>query len=641
VASERRLAAIMFADMAGYTAAMQRDEAGTLNLLKEQEELVRPILAMHKGREVKSTGDGFLAEFDSALRAVQCAIDIQQHLQERNERLDLAPIPLRIGVHLGDVEQRGTDIFGDAVNIAARVEPLAPPGGVCITGQIYDQVQNKLPNRFEKLGPQTLKNVRSPVEIYRVILPWNSPGAPMASVAQNRLAVLPFSSISPDAKDEYFAEGLTEELITVISQIGGLQVIARTSVMPYKSSSKSVAQIGSELGVSSVLEGSVRKAGNRLRITAQLINAGSEAHVWAKSYDRELDDVFVVQSDIAKQVAEALEVELRPAPAKRRDARTAVRTDSYLAYLKGRALRMLYTDAGRAAAKEQFELAISLDPQNAAAYCGLADVTRVSGQSPTTGRPRGEWDAATRQLVDKALELDPELAEAHRSLALVLAEDYEYVAAEREFQRALSINPSDSATHQWYGDLLLDEGRIDEALTQRRLAEAVDPQGTAILAEQTILLTWLGRRDEARVCLEKLRKLSPDGELYLSARAWYAAAGADRAAAKEALEASLETIPTGRWKEGVRAWGWTMLGESERARAYLKVELTQPELPQMAWGWAVVYGQLGDVDAAFHWLNKAVDQHMVNIQMFRYWTYLKPVREDPRFPAVLKRMNLS
>jgi adenylate cyclase len=641
VASERRLAAIMFADMAGYTAAMQRDEAGTLSLLKEQEELVRPILAVHKGREVKSTGDGFLAEFDSALRAVQCAIDIQQHLQERNERPDFAPIPLRIGVHLGDVEQRGTDIFGDAVNIAARVEPLAHSGGVCITGQVYDQVQNKLPNRFEKLGPQTLKNVRSPVEIYRVILPWSIQQASAMSVGQNRLAVLPFSSISPDTKDEYFAEGLTEELITVISQIGGLQVIARTSVMPYKASSKSVAQIGSELGVSSILEGSVRKAGNRLRITAQLINAGSEAHVWAKSYDRELDDVFVVQSDIAKQVAEALKVELRPSGPTRRNARTAVRTDSYLAYLKGRTLRMLYTDAGRAGAKEQFELAISLDPQNAAAYCGLADVTRVTGQSPITGSPRSEWDAATRRLVDKALELDPDLAEAHRSLALVLAEDYDYAAAEREFERALSINPSDSATHQWFSGLLMDEGRSDDALTQLRLAEAVDPQGIPILADLTVLLTWLGRRDEARVTLEKLRELSPTGELYLGARGWYAAAGPDRAAAKEALVATLEPVPESTWKEGLRAWGWSMLGEPEKARAFLEVEMTRPEVPRLAWAWAVLYGQLGDLDAAFHWLNKAVDQHIVNIQMFRYWPYLKSVREDPRFAEVLRRMNLS
>ncbi len=633
----------MFADMAGYTAAMQSDEGGTLKLVQEQEELVRPLLAIHQGREVKSTGDGFLAEFDSALRAVQCAIDIQQHLHERNAQPGIASIPLRIGVHLGDVEQRGADIFGDAVNIAARVEPLAHPGGVCISGQVFDQVQNKLPNRFEKLGPQTLKHVRSPVEIFRVILPWTLRETPSSGPGQIRLAVLPFSSISPDTKDEYFAEGLTEELITVISQLHGLQVIARTSVMPYKSTSKSVAQIGTELGVSSVLEGSVRKAGNRLRITAQLINTGSEAHVWAKSYDRELDDVFVIQSDIAKQVADALKIELHTAGETRLETRPTVRTESYLAYLKGRALRHLSTAEGLSGAKEQFERAISLDPNNAASYSGLADVTRLMGRSVVVGGPRAEWDEEGRRLVRKAIELDPNLAEAHRSLGLVLMEDFDYIAAENEFQRALSLNPSDPLTHSWYANLLLDEGRSDEALTHLRLAEGADPLWPSNLCDMAIVLSWLGRRDEALVAIEKIQEVAPNSDFYVTALAWYALDGSDRAEARKAIDQWIETQPEGpesRWKNGARAWGWTLLGESEKAKAYLQVEETRPEIPQLAWAMAAVYGQTGDLDACFRWLDKAVNHHQANIQIFRYFSFLEPVRKDPRFQTILKRMNL-
>ena len=202
MAATRRLAAIMFTDMVGYTAATQTDETGALKLLREQEELVRPLLAAHQGREVKATGDGFLVEFDSALHAVRCAIDVHEHLHDRNSKPGVTPIRLRIGIHLGDVEERRGDIFGDAVNIAARLEPLAAPGGICISGEVFNQVRNKIPNRFERLAPTTLKNVRIPVELYRVSLPWEDPGSSPGSSSRTRLAVLPLANISPDPKDE-------------------------------------------------------------------------------------------------------------------------------------------------------------------------------------------------------------------------------------------------------------------------------------------------------------------------------------------------------------------------------------------------------------------------------------------------------
>ena len=631
----------MFADMAGFTAATQQDEPGSLRLIQELQELVRPLLTVHRGREVKSTGDGFLAGFDSALRAVQCAIAIQQQLHERNSQSGISPIPLRIGIHLGDVEQRGTDIFGDAVNIASRVEPLAPPGGVSVSGPVFDQVQNKVSNRFDRLGPQALKNVRSPVEIYQLVLPWTTPETPSASPGQHRLAVLPFSSISPDSKDEYFAEGLTEELITVISQIGGLQVIARTSVMPYKSTPKSVSQIGKELGVSTVLEGSVRKSGNRLRVTAQLINAGSEAHIWAKSYDRELDDIFVVQSDIAKQVADALQLELRTSARPEGEGRPAIRTDSYLAYLKGRTFRLWGTIEGMRKAKEQFQLAISLDPQNAAAYAGLADMTLNLGQTAILSLPRVEWDEESRQLVKKALELNPDLPEARRSLAISLCTDYEVAAAQREFQWALSLNPSDPLTQRLYAGLLFEQGHLEEGLAHLRLAEGADPKGLGVLNDLVNYLTWSGQRDEAAVCLEQLRELAPESEQYRGAWCWFAVEGPDMVEAATATQAWVDIQPESRWKEGAQAWYWTMFGEEEKARAFLQLEESRPELPQLAWAIALLYGQLGELDSCFRWLSKAVDHHIVAVALFRYSSRTRAVREDPRFQGILRRMHLA
>lgn len=239
----------MFTDTVGYTASTQANEGRTLDLLRQQVELVRPLLAVHQGREVKSTGDGFLVAFDSALKATQCAVSIQRRIHERNMEGGLAPIRIRIGIHLGDVVQSGTDILGDAVNIAARIESIAEPGGISVSGAVHEQIRNKIPEQLEKLAPTALKGLQVPMEIYRIVLPWTVPDTSPASAVPTGLAVLPFSNISPDPKDEYFADGLTEELISVLSQLRDLRVIARTSVMPYKATSKGVSQIGAELGV--------------------------------------------------------------------------------------------------------------------------------------------------------------------------------------------------------------------------------------------------------------------------------------------------------------------------------------------------------------------------------------------------------
>ncbi len=298
----------MFTDMVGYTALGQRNESLSLALADEQRKLIRPILARHSGREVKVIGDAFFVEFSSALDAIRCAYDVQRATREFNFSLpEERRIHLRVGIHLGDVVESAGDVSGDAVNVASRIEALAEDGGVCFTRQVYDHVQNKFELSSTNLGYKPLKNVSTPIEVYKMVMPWAEKQVITVQRADSRrIAVLPFTNISPDPNDEYLADGMTEEMITKLSEVSDLKVIARTSIMNYKGKEKGVSQIGKELAVGSIVEGSVRKAGNKIRVTVQLIDAGSEEHLWASNYDRQLDDIFVIQDEVATKVAASL-----------------------------------------------------------------------------------------------------------------------------------------------------------------------------------------------------------------------------------------------------------------------------------------------------------------------------------------------
>ncbi len=638
--SARRLSAIMFTDTVGFTASTQGDESASLELLRRQQELVRPLLAIHQGREIKSTGDGILVEFDSALKATQCAVNIQRRIHERNAEGDSAPIRIRIGVHLGDVVAQGSDILGDAVNVAARIEPLAEPGGICISAAVQEQVRNKIPDRLEKLPSALLKGVAVPIDVYRVVLPWNARESAAATPTPAGIAVLPFTNISPDPKDEYFADGLTEELISVLSQIQELRVISRTSVMLYKATPKSVSQIGTELGVTSILEGSVRKAGNRLRVTAQLIDARSDRHLWATTYDRELDDVFAVQAEIARQVADGLKVKLGPTEQARLESKPVTRSDSYLAYLKGRALLHQQSESSYQAAKEQFDLAISLDPKNAAAVSGLSDLIVLHGPS-SFGISREAADATGRELALRAVELDPNLAEAHASVGGILWRAYDFEGAEREFRRAVSLNPSYSQAHHWYAELLSWQARINEAEAEWALAEASDPLSPFNLSHHALLLGWLGKYDEALARIQKLGELQPEGREF-----HHDLANFHRF--RREYEPLLEEI---RWREdhatdpdtkkALRAEYYAFSGEKERCRAILRADesLPQPEFDSFSCAW--LYGAIGDVDDAIRCLNKAKETHTIMFHTLRYDPVFEGVRRDPRYRVLLQNSNLA
>lgn len=638
--SVRRLSAIMFTDMVGSTSLAQANEAEALQLRDEQAGILRPLFARHQGREIKSMGDGFLAEFDSALRAVQCSVEIQRLLHERNARSPVTPLQLRIGIHLGDVEQRDSDIFGDAVNIASRIESVALPGGVCVSGAVYEQVRNKVPDRFEKLPPTRLRGLEGPMDLYRIMLPWGAAEGSARPAALTGLAVLPFANISPDPHDEYFADGLTEELITVLSQLPGLRVIARTSVMQYRSTAKPVSQIGSELGVAAVLEGSVRKAGNRLRIAAQLIDTASQGHVWASTFDRDLDDVFALQSEMAKHVAESLKIRWLPREEIRLEARPLPRPESYLEYLQGRTSLHGSTLETTRAAQSHFERAIQMDERNAAAHAGLADLLMTFGAFYRV-LPESELRAASRIHAAKAIELDPNLSEAHASLGIICSDEYDYAGGEKEFQLALSLNPSSAWARGCYASLLADLGRTEEALREYELAEQLDPLSSIILSSQVGLLMVLRMLDAAQVQLEKLGRADNFGLLYHNARGNLALARGDEAESAKELDWIAERTPGRHEPSAAYAVLLARKGEGDRARELLRPleALPEPLRPDSQIG--MTYAFLHDLDACFHWLDIAVEHRKMAVLLFRFDPLMAHVRADPRFGQLLKKMNLG
>jgi adenylate cyclase len=628
----------MFLDMVGFTAATHADEAATLRLLEEQEELFAPVLADFRGRKIKSTGDGFLAEFESALKATHAALEIQRRCHERNGRKDSPPIFVRIGVHLGDVEPRGSDIFGDAVNIAARIEPLARPGGICLSGAVYEQVRNRISERLEQVESAAMKGLAGVVEVYRVILPWEVTRGVTDGTSPNRLAVLPLSNISADPKDEYFADGLTEELITVLSRIRELRVIARTSVMTYKTPGRSVSQIGRELGVRYLLEGSVRKANNRLRITLQLIDVATQEHTWAESYDRQLDDVFAIQSEVAERTAAALRMELVASEKESIRKRPTLSLEAYNSFLKG-----LYASHGSTyedytASIRLLEDAIERDPDFVVAGSILANqYVALSGETIEPVRAF----ARARELVSHVLTLDPNSPEAHLARGnLAYQGDLDWAVAETEFRRAIDLNPSAAGTRLWYALLLRSLQRFEEAAEQARAAADLDPfweRAHIILGE---ILLAAGKDPEALRVGEDLRDRAPTaiGPHLLLAAIHMRAGRTERAQ----VEVDLVTGPIDRVHRFIRASLRAVLGQTEEARQCItELEGASEGEYISPWWLAALYADLGETEAALTVLERPGWGGAMGGLYFHYLdVYFDPIRSELRFQAQLRRLSL-
>lgn len=470
---ERRLAAILAADVVGYSRLMHNNEMETLVAVKKCEtKIVEPAIEKHNGRIFKRMGDGLLAEFASALDAAQCAIDVQLAITANceNESSDNQQITYRIGINLGDIIIQGDDIFGDGVNIAARLEGLATPGGVCISGKVFDEVRNNIGVGFDNLGEKQVKNIENPIQVYQ----WvgnNSDTAPGATISTRStaipekpsIAVLPFDNMSGDPEQEYFVDGITEDIITDLSKISGLLVISRYSSFAYKGKAVKAQQINKDLGARYLVEGSVRKSGNRIRVTAQLIDGSTGGHLWADRYDRELTNVFIVQDEITESIVKSLRVAIAPLERAAIERIPTSNPEAYDFYLRGRNFLNEMTLKNLEHARLMFFKAVAIDPEYALAFAGIADCDSILFMHYSPDNSVIEDALANCQ---KALDLDPNLSEAHASRGLALSLRGDIKAGEKEFNKAIAIDPM---LYEAYWHLGLVRAMCDDLKTASKM----------------------------------------------------------------------------------------------------------------------------------------------------------------------------
>ena len=631
------MAAIMFTDMVGYTALGQRNESLSLALVEEQRKLIRPILARHNGREIKTIGDAFLVEFLSALDAVRCAYDIQRAVREFNISLpDERRVHLRVGVHLGDVVESGGDISGDAVNVASRIEPLAEDGGVCVTRQVYDQTQNKFELKLASLGIKPLKNVSTPIEVYKMVMPW-SLETPVSSVQldKKRIAVLPFTNMSSNPEEGYFADGMTEELITSLSGVRQLTVIARTSVMRYKGSQKSASDVGRELNAGTLIEGSVRKAGNKVRITAQLIDTSTEGHLWAQNYDRQLEDVFAIQSEIAEKVAGELRIRLVDSEKRTLEKKPTENTEAYTCFLRGRELFREETEAPLREALGLFEKAIELDPRFAKAHVGVAECHQWLA---TTGyEPYDVSISTVKSSLECAIDLDPDLAEAHVSLSEMFYNMDDLLSSEAEAKKALELNPSLPDCYWMLSELAADKGEREEMVRQIETAYRLDPIRPHFIWLVGTAYLWTGREEEALEHWKKTEQLAP-AFTYRGMIEYYLAKGnLEKAREFHAKAEKLEpTRPWVIWMGGVIA---AMEGDREKALLAVR-KIEDAKMGPIGFNYiGYVYHALGDLDSYFEYMNKALEAHTIIPSTMMYSPLFAKARADARYLELLERLR--
>lgn len=557
---ERRLAAIFAGDIAGYSRLMGADEEGTLRQLKaHRKELVDPKITEHRGRIVKTTGDGMLVEFVSVVDAVRCAVDIQRGMVERNAQVPADKrIEFRVGINVGDIIIDTSDIYGDGVNVAARLEALAKPGGIMVSRNVYDQVRDKLSFSFEDMGKQTVKNIARPIGVYGVSIGENvapivvkSPAAASKSgpPAADRpsIAVLPFTNMSGDPEQEYFADGISEDVLTGLSKLRWFFVIARNSSFAYKGKAVDVKRVAHELGVRYILEGSVRKSGNRVRITAQLIDAATGNHIWADRYDGDLTDVFVLQDEITKKVVAAIEPRLLEAEGIRSQNRSPDDLDAWDMVMQANSLFWRLTKTETEAAIAILKRAVERYPDYAPAQSTLAFVLLISGYLGWSIGDRAPLVEQAAALAARAAELDDNDPSAHLALGYAAFVRRQTGAATAEFRRAIALNPNFAAAYGYLGWALAFDGQSERAI--EHLEEAIrmsphDPQNAvfntglavahylegryarAVEFSNTTLqqrsaftagyrihvasLAQNGQIDEARVALARLKQMHPD-----------------------------------------------------------------------------------------------------------------------------------
>jgi adenylate cyclase len=611
---ERRLSAVMAADVVGYSRLMGSNEVATLTALKEHRaQLVDPSIARHQGRIVKLTGDGMLVEFSSVVGAVECSTQIQREMRSRNvDVADDRKIEFRIGINLGDVIVDDDDIFGDGVNVASRLEGVAKPGGIAVSSAVRENVGNKLDLVFEDMGDQDLKNIAFPVRAFNVVVPSSSDSEDAAESEGDEadkpsIAVLPFNNMSGDMEQEYFSDGITEDIITDLSKVSGLFVVGRNTSFTYKGKAQQLQQVAAELGVKFLLEGSVRKAGQRVRVTGQLIDGTTGGHLWADRYDRDLTDIFEIQDEITQSIVEQLRIRLLPKEKKAIERAPTVNVEAYNYYLKGRQLFHAFTKSYLILAKEMFAKAVEVDANYARAYAGMAScISRLWGMYNV---PTNADDLLA--ITDRALALDPNLAEAHSARGEALANSNRRPEAAAAFERALELDPNNFDANLSYARFCVTEGKFDKAIELYTRATEIQPDDSQAPMLLQIVFRSLGRMEES----EKYGRL-----------------GLKRA------EEQLKLHPENSRPAQLGAATLASLGEKGQALKWLeRAKLIDPDDNNARYNAACTYAQLGEIEQAVEMLEDWSKHCGAEQEMwFLHDSDLDPVRDHTRYPALVE-----
>jgi adenylate cyclase len=513
---ERRLAAVLAADVVGYSRLVEQDEAGTLAALKaRRKEILGPLLARHRGRLVKVMGDGVLVEFGSAVNAVACAMNLQREMAAANVSLPQGRgIVLRIAINLGDVIVEGGDLYGDGVIIAARLQALAEPGDVWISGNVFDQVEKKLALAYEDLGFRTVKNIAKAIRAYRVRPEMSRAGTSAASAPPQRgIVILPFTNMSGDVDQDYFSDGITEDITTSLSKVSQLLVIARNSAFTYKGKAVKVQQVGAELGVQYVVEGSIRKAGDRVRITAQLIDAATGGHLWADRYDRDLTDIFAVQDDVTSEIVSSLALKLTADEQRRLVHKPIENLEAYDLFLRGREAWWRHTRNSNQEARAMFERTVDLAPRYSPAYSFLAFTHNQDYVNGWTAHPEDSQEMGY-QLAQQAVALDGSDATARVALGVARLWRREHEAAIAEAKASLVLDPNHAQGYFLLGWVLHYAGKQEEATQNLNQSIRLDPHYPGVILHVMAQAYFeMARFDDAVALLNRRLLRDPDSDI--------------------------------------------------------------------------------------------------------------------------------
>ena len=617
---ERRLTAILSADVVGYSRLMGANEIATLEALKSlRGDLLEPCISEHNGRTFKLTGDGTLVEFPSVVSALECAIEIQRDMRKRNETAsDDRKIEFRIGINLGDVIVDGDDLYGDGVNVASRIESVARPGGIAVSASVRDNVVTKTDVVFEDAGDQQLKNIEVPVRVYNVVIGAGKSRATAAAAdstsdeeeARPSIAVLPFNNMSGDPEQEYFSDGISEDIITDLSKVSGLFVIGRNTSFAYKGQSPDLTKVGSELGVRYILEGSVRKAGGRVRINAQLIDGTTGGHVWADRYDRDLTDIFAIQDEITEAIVEQLRITLLPKEKQAIGQAQTSNVEAYNYFLKGRHFFANHTKVLLRLARQMFVRATELDPGYARAFAAIAVCDARLAYSYRVDIKVDDILA----LAEKAIMLDPAVAEAYVARGVALAGIGKHAEATASYERAILLDPASFDAHFAYGRYLIAMTKLKEAVPHLLRAAELDPDDWQSPLVLDSVYMKLGQKEEADR---------------------YSLLGIKRA------EEAMRIHPENSRPAQLGAASLARLGDTERAREWLDRALVlDPDDPIVSYNAACTFAQLGDVDRAIDALERwSASSAWETENWLQTDNDFDSIRSDPRFIALSDKVK--